>query len=573
MKSKERFFAIWGILKGYRGTLLNAFISSILVTFLGMNWPMVYRYIINKVFYEAEMEQLKFIFVIYITLFVAEKLLQYIWKLSEGILASDFIYDLEKKIYKKMYLMKLSEKEKYSSGEILDILNNDTQQLYRFLVDEGVFAVTCFVRLILALSYTFFISRVAAVYVFALVLINYAISKKLKRRVMKYFSQYKNKLEEYNHLVIDILTGLREIKLFNAGNSFRNKFKKKTLELFNLYESELNEETNKDNINIIANSISELVLYIIAAFVIFYKKIMLGDFISLMIYYEWIKIFFGVFMQLFTNASKSFMSLDRIIDFFKCEEENCEGDRFINGDISFENVSFAYKNRFVIKEVNLKIEQGKIVALAGVSGSGKTTLIKLLLKFYCVKEGNISIGGKNIFNISATEIREKIGIVNQNSRLFECSIRENLLLGKRDASESEMWSALKVAQALEFVERLPEKLDTEISSMENLSTGQIQRIILARVLLKNPEILIFDEATSNLDESTEEEFLKEIKENVKGKTIIIIAYRKASLSLAEFVYFIKDGEICDSGTNEELILRCEEYRNLSMTGEYCNECE
>lgn len=194
---KNCYIFIYKQLKGYRGTVLNILISSILVTFLGMNWPLVYRYIINSVFYNGSLSELKFIFLVYILLFFSEKTLQYIWKLSEAVIASDFVFKLRKMLYQKIFTLNMSDKERYSSGEILDIINNDVQQVYTFLVDEGVFAITCFVRLIMAMIYIYYINKYASFFILFLTIINYLISKYLRDRFMIYFREYKKRLENY----------------------------------------------------------------------------------------------------------------------------------------------------------------------------------------------------------------------------------------------------------------------------------------------------------------------------------------------------------------------------------------
>lgn len=569
MKNK-RFSFLFACLKGYKGTLLNVLISSILVTFLGMNWPLVYRFIINRVFYEGSFAELKFIFVLYLSLFLAEKFLQYIWKLSEAMLASYFLYDLRKKIYDKVFSLKKAEKEKYSSGELLDIINNDVQQIYSFVVDEGIFAITCFIRLIMAIVYMYFINNVVAYFIVMLVIINYFLSRFLKKCFLRHFVKYKKGLEEYNNYVLDILSGLKEIKFLAAGLYVEQKIVDRTKKLYGLQEKQMMEEVKRENSNLVLNTLSEIILYIVAAISFISGQMLLGDFVSLMIYYGWAKIFFEVFAQLFTGASKSFVSLDRIIQVFDCESETLDGEKVIYGDIIFSNVEFSYGDKKVLNKINMCIQKNTVVAFAGSSGSGKTTLANMLLKFYQPESGKILIGNRNITELSGEELRHKIGIVNQNARLFDGTIKSNLLIGNVDATEEEMWKVLEITHAAEFVKNLSKGLDTIVSNVERLSTGQAQRIVLARVLLRNPDIIILDEATSNIDEETERQFIEDVKEFIIDKIVIIIAYRKKSLELAQKIFFIEDGKIIDSGSALELNDRCKGFKNLTMAGGDCN---
>ena len=312
---KKRYGYIYRWLYGYRGVMLNVLISSVLVTFLGMNWPLVYRYIVNKVFYDGSIHELWFILVVYAMLFVSEKALQFIWKLSEAVIASDYTYKVQKILYKKYYTIKMSEKEKYSAGEILDILNNDVKQIYTFLIDEGIFAITSFIRLIMAMIYIFLINKAASVFILSMVVINFYLSKYLRNRLMKYYEKYKINLEQFNSFLIDILTGLKEIKLFSSALDIKEKFISKTMNLCGLQKEQLIEQTYREIASDILSSCAEGILYVAAAFSIINGNMLLGDFISLMIYYEWAKIFFAIFTQLFSGASKSNVSVDRINKF------------------------------------------------------------------------------------------------------------------------------------------------------------------------------------------------------------------------------------------------------------------
>ena len=567
---KKRYGYIYRWLYGYRGVMLNVLISSVLVTFLGMNWPLVYRYIVNKVFYDGSIHELWFILVVYAMLFVSEKALQFIWKLSEAVIASDYTYKVQKILYKKYYTIKMSEKEKYSAGEILDILNNDVKQIYTFLIDEGIFAITSFIRLIMAMIYIFLINKAASVFILSMVVINFYLSKYLRNRLMKYYEKYKINLEQFNSFLIDILTGLKEIKLFSSALYIKEKFISKTMNLCGLQKEQLIEQTYREIASDILSSCAEGILYVAAAFSIINGNMLLGDFISLMIYYEWAKIFFAIFTQLFSGASKSNVSIDRINKLMNAQDENDEGKDVINGDIIYNNICFQYDNRNkVLNNFNLEVKKGSTIAIVGDSGAGKSTLVNLLLKLYEPTSGSIYIDGKNIHSISARKIRQIVGVVSQNARLFEGSIRQNLLMGKEDATDDELWTALSIAKAKEFVSELPQNLDTEINSVDNLSTGQIQRIILARIVLKNPDIVILDEATSNIDIKTEKELLVDVASIFSNKTVIIIAYRAASLEIAEKIFYLRDGKIQSSGTHEELLLCCSRYRNLVYVSERC----
>lgn len=564
-KIKVRLIFLNDCLKGYRLTLFWVLLMGILVTLLGMNWPMVYRYILNEVFYRRSLQGLRTVFGVYLALFASEKFLQYLWRRAEATMATEFLQKLRSRIYEKYFSLSLREQEQYGSGAFLDILNYDVRQTYIFLIDEGVFAVICFVRLFLALACIFFINPFVAGFISLLVVGNYAVSVMAKNRVMRYYRIYKAHLEEYNGFLTEVLSGLRDIRIFAAGNYFRRLFMERTEEMFGLQERQQLEEVKRENRNTAFSVVSEIILYTAAAFAVTSGRLLLGDFVSLMIYYEWIRIFFAIFAQLFTGASKSFVSLDRIMALCEKQGEDIKGGEFAAGDIVLEDVSFSYDGkRDALHKIDLRIPQNAVIAFAGSSGCGKTTLTRLLLRLYEPSTGRVTVAGKDLLLASPAQIREKVGIVNQNARLFTGSIRYNLTAGNTEAEEGRIWEVLRMVRAEEFVRSLPGGLDTMIGKDTALSTGQSQRIILAGILLKNPDIIILDEATSNIDEETERRFIADFKEATKDKTVILVAYRKVSLQMADMIYYMEDGRILRNGTWEELLDTCEGFRRLVL---------
>ncbi len=261
------------------------------------------------------------------------------------------------------------------------------------------------------------------------------------------------------------------------------------------------------------------------------------------------------------------MSLDRINRLMEEESETKEGEFSTSGDIFFDHVSFGYQtDTNVLKEISFSIKHRSITAIAGASGCGKSTIASLLLKLYEPDRGTIWIGNQPLSQVNPQSLRTKIGIVNQNAPLFEATIRKNLLMGNPKATDTQLWAALKTAHADQFVSKLPSQLDTAISHLNNLSTGQCQRIVLARVLLKDPDVIILDEATSNIDLETERQFLKDAAAIFKKKTVIIIAYRANCLEIADHILYLQSGIIKDNGSHLQLSSQNPEYRNLIFPG-------
>jgi ABC-type multidrug transport system fused ATPase/permease subunit len=279
------------------------------------------------------------------------------------------------------------------------------------------------------------------------------------------------------------------------------------------------------------------------------------------------------FSQLSTVVSNSLAAIERIFDLFDTRAEVVERTfslplRVKRGSVQFESVSFSYRpndpaGRHALRDVSFKVEGGTTVALVGRSGAGKTTLASLIPRFYDATAGRVLIEGKDVRNLSLRSLRDAIGIVTQETTLFGTTIRENLCFGKPDAIPSQMWHALEQANIRPFVESLPDGLDTVIGERGvKLSGGQRQRIALARVFLKNPPILILDDATSALDSESENLVHEAMRRLMLGRTTFLIAHRLAAAVGADLIMVLEQGELVESGSHDELLERGGHYAQL-----------
>lgn len=234
-----------------------------------------------------------------------------------------------------------------------------------------------------------------------------------------------------------------------------------------------------------------------------------------------------------------------------------------DSDILIKNISFKYEEEKVLKNFSLEVKVGETVALVGQSGSGKSTIANLITRFYDVNEGAIFIDGKDIRDISKSSLRALMGLVTQDSILFNDTIRNNIALGKENATEEEIIDALKIANAWEFVKDLPLRLDTNIGDSGNkLSGGQKQRLSIARAVLKNPPIMILDEATSALDTESEKLVQKALENMMKNRTSIVIAHRLSTIQNADKIVVMQKGQIVEQGRHEELLTKGGNYQKL-----------
>ena len=232
-------------------------------------------------------------------------------------------------------------------------------------------------------------------------------------------------------------------------------------------------------------------------------------------------------------------------------------------NIKIDNISFRYEEENVLRDFNLKVNKGQTIALVGQSGSGKSTIANLITRFYDVNEGSISIDGINIKDMTKKSLRNLMGLVTQESILFNDTVRNNIALGKDDASDEEIIDALKIANAWEFVKDLPKGLETNIGDSGNkLSGGQKQRLSIARAVLKNPPIMILDEATSALDTESEKLVQKALENMMKNRTSIVIAHRLSTIQNADKIVVMQKGEIVEEGKHLELLQKKGTYQKL-----------
>ncbi|MCB0349469.1 MAG: ATP-binding cassette domain-containing protein, partial [Bdellovibrionales bacterium] len=265
---------------------------------------------------------------------------------------------------------------------------------------------------------------------------------------------------------------------------------------------------------------------------------------------------------------RAMASADRVLDLLDIPvdlEKNIKSDvADVSKGIQFANLSFSYANQVpILKNVDIDVPAGKTIAIVGPTGSGKSTVTKLLLRFYDSTSGEVMFGGKNIRELDPQYLRTQIGLVSQDVFLFQGTIYENIVYGNPSATMSEVIQAAKRAHAMEFIEQLPEGMNTLIGERgQKLSGGQRQRLSIARVILKNPPVLILDEATSAVDNETEKVIQASLIEATKGRTTIVIAHRLSTITHADQIYVLADGKIVEKGTHQDLLKLQKVYSQL-----------
>jgi ATP-binding cassette, subfamily B, bacterial MsbA len=400
-----------------------------------------------------------------------------------------------------------------------------------------------------------------ALLIFPLVAIPISLLGKSLRRTTK---KMQERAADVTSIISETLTGIHIVKSFNQEESEISKFEEINGSVFNFFKKTI-------RITLIQRPLVEVMAAVGAAVAVWFglKTLPPDRFVafvvSLFVFYEPLKKISKVnstIQQSIAVGGRIFEILDAVPSI----QDLPGAVRFQESvsEISFDHVSFFYApDKKILDDIQLTVNRGEVVAIVGSSGSGKTTLVNLLPRFYDPANGAVRFNGRDLRELTVKSVRDKIGIVTQETVLFNATLRENIAYGRKDASLEEVRSAAISAYADQFIEVLPQKYDTPLGERGlRLSGGQRQRIAIARALLKNPEILIFDEATSHLDTESEREVQKALENAMKGRTVFVIAHRLSTIQRADRILVVESGKIVQQGNNESLLREGGVYKKL-----------
>ena len=513
---------------------------------------------IGNLGYSDRRQQLIILAVLTFIIWGLESAFDYIAAVTWRNISQDIEHSLRTDAFNNVLGLDLAFFENKSSGRLMAILNDDVNQLETFL-DNGANRLVQTATTVLVIGGTFlYISPLVAVFAFIPIPIIIFGSLRFTNRIAERYTKIRNDIENLNANLSNSITGILTVKSFNR--------EKKESERITLSSSEV----KSANYHAIRLSAAFIPIIRIAILFGFTATLLIGGFLALdgeikvatysvMLFITqrllWPLTELGVIFDSYQKAMASFRRIINLKNTLPTIDNGNEKLTSFNKKIEISNLNFEYVKNFpVLNDISIDINKGQTTAIVGSTGSGKSTLIKLILRLYDSTSGEIKFDGKNIRDLELDSLRNKIGLVSQDIFLFEGSVFENIAYGNLDAKDEEVWEAAKLSESDKFINLLPNKENTIVGERgQKLSGGQRQRISIARAILKNPEILILDEATSAVDNETEAAIQRSINTLKEGRTVIAIAHRLSTIRNAEIIYVLEEGKIVESGNHESLL--------------------
>ncbi|AEK22910.1 Lipid A export ATP-binding/permease protein msbA [Capnocytophaga canimorsus Cc5] len=504
-----------------------------------------------------------------ITMFLLKNLFNYLAIFFVTFLRNGVLRDLRNKLYKKVTELPISYFSEQRKGDIISRISGDVNEVQSSFLSvlELIFREP--LTIIFSIMAMLAISAKLTLFVFIFIPISGLIISKIGKSLKKQSTKVQEEQGRFLSLIEETVGGLRIIKAFNAEKIFNKRFQESTQRFHHFANSLMNRQN-------LASPVSEFLGILVIAILLWFGGSMVliektldgSEFIA----------FMGLAYNILTPAKaisrasydlrRGNAAAERVMEILDYQSQIQEKPNAIDKpnfehSMVLKNITFAYGEQNVLKNFSLEIPKGKTVALVGQSGSGKSTIANLITRFYDVNQGQILLDGIDIKDLKIASLRRFMGIVAQDSILFNDTISNNLRIGKPDATQQEIIAAAKVANAYEFIQDLPQGFETNIGDAGNkLSGGQKQRLSIARAVLKNPPIMILDEATSALDTESERLVQNALENMMKNRTSIVIAHRLSTIQNADLIVVMQKGKIVEQGTHTQLLAKKGMYRKL-----------
>jgi ATP-binding cassette subfamily B multidrug efflux pump len=568
---KKAYRDLFQYIGNYKSGIIAASVLSLIAAVLNLIGPNkisdVTNIILNGINSSIDLPSIVKIGKLLAILYIAGLILNYIQGWIMATVTQKVTQNMRNDISEKVDRLPLSYFDTHSYGDILSRVTNDVDTVNQSMNQSFSTLVSSFAMLIGSAVMMLATNWIMALSGFAAAFLGMLLTTQIIKHSQKYFSEQQSTLADMNSHVEEVYNGLDIVKAYNGEEQEKKKFTSLNYGLYGAaWKSQFLSGLLQPFMIFIGN-LAYVVVCIVGAILAVRGVITFGVIVAFMIYIR----LFTQPLQNISQAATSVQSVgaccERIFEFLD-EEEMPKEERTgklnnVQGNVVFDHVSFGYTSeREIIHDFNCAANKGQKVAIVGPTGAGKTTLVNLLMRFYDVNAGKITIDGVSTKDISREEVHEQCSMVLQDTWLFEGSIRENLVYNQTGITDDQLNEVCKATGLTDFVRRLPNGYDTILNDQIGLSVGQRQLLTIARAMLKNAQLLILDEATSSVDTRTELQVQQAMDKLMEGRTCFVIAHRLSTIKNADLILVLNNGEVIEEGTHEELLQKNGFYAEL-----------
>ena len=562
----------------YTGILSFAFILIVLTTVAINFLPVIIQKITDQCLItqnpniDERLNLLVKLSILYISIAGLGHLIKYLQGLLTAYIGQKIIFDLRLKVFKKVLNLHQGFFDKTPVGTLMTRVTSDIERLQNFVTDGALGTIADLVMLIGIMSYMIYISPQLAITIFICLPILFIFMVFVNKRLLNANRNIRDRQANLNAFLQENLSGMSTVQSFNKEDLIKKDFDKRHLKLRSAYYDEVRWFSLYFPTVEAGQAISTALTLFIGGIMIINgsSAVTLG---TLVAFFAWIREFFRPLGSLSEKAGSfqvAIASIERVFNLLDYEEKikNIQNPIIpskLKGHIKFQNVWFAYnEDNWVIKNLSFEVKPGESLAIVGATGAGKSTIINLIGRFYDIQKGIIEIDGINIKNFEKTDLRKRLGYVFQDPFIFSGTVFNNISLNNRDLTKSDIENAAKIVNAHPFITKMKNGYATNLSERgEGLSLGQKQLLVMTRTLAQSPELLfVLDEATASVDTVSEKLIQNALKKLMENKTSIVIAHRLSTIRNANRILVMRNGELIDQGSHNELVGRDGYYKNL-----------